>query len=62
MLRKTKKLTLAKDQLRLLVDTSLERVRGGYLNTSGSQWCSTSNERKCTYGCPGDVSMWCVNG
>jgi len=64
MLKTTKKLTLNKEQLRVLTDSNLERVAGGYINTTGTAWCSSSMEVKCG-GSPisaGDCqSEWCQN-
>jgi hypothetical protein len=47
MLKTTKKLTLNKEKLRVLTDTNLERVGGGWINTTGSDWCSSSAYAKC---------------
>jgi len=47
MLKTTKKLTLNKEKLRVLTDTNLERVAGGWINTTGSEWCSSSQYHKC---------------
>lgn len=47
MLKTTKKLVLNKEKLRVLTDTSLERVAGGWINTTGSAWCSSSAYAKC---------------
>ena len=47
MLKTTKKLTLNKEKLRVLTDANLERVGGGWINTSGSAWCSSSQYVKC---------------
>jgi hypothetical protein len=63
MLKTTKKLTLNKEKLRVLTDTSLERVAGGWINTTGSEWCSSSQYAKCGYNTvsSGCVSAKCVN-
>jgi len=63
MLKTTKKLALNKEQLRVLTDAGLERVAGGYINTTGSQWCSSTMEAKCggdplSLSCP---SEYCAN-
>jgi len=68
MLKTTKKLMLNKEQLRVLADANLERVAGGYLNTTGTQWCSSTAYGKCG-GCGYDpdtsprstASARCVN-
>ena len=59
MLKTTKKLRLNKEQLRVLTDTDLERARGGFVKTAGSNWCS-SDTLKCTYTCLGP-SRQCAN-
>jgi hypothetical protein len=76
MLKTTKKLTLNKEKLRVLTDATLERVAGGWINTTGSGWCSSSAYAKCggggiVYGCTkvdaytnplsGGRSALCVN-
>ena len=47
MKKTTKKLVINREKLRELVDTNLERVAGGYINTTGSGWCSSTVARKC---------------
>jgi len=59
MLKTTKKLTLNKEQLRVLSDQNLERVAGGWINTTGTAWCSSSAYAKCGPG--KTLSERCVN-
>jgi len=67
MLKTTKKLSLDKEHLRVLTDTSLERVAGGYINTTGTQWCSSTMYAKCGGTCgvdtksSGGPSAHCAN-
>jgi len=56
MLKTTKKLTLNKEKLRVLTDTSLDRVAGGWINTTGSDWCSSSAYLKCGGSCGYDAN------
>jgi len=58
MLKTSKKLALDKEQLRVLTDANLERVAGGYINTTGTQWCSSSGNAKCGFT---SRSTKCVN-
>jgi hypothetical protein len=55
---KTRKLTLKKEKVRILIDSNLERVQGGWLNlTNGCDtkvWCSTGTINKCN--CPRSVN------
>jgi len=61
MLKATRKLTLNKEKLRVLTYTSLERVAGGWINTSGSNWCSSSAYAKCGGNTTLGRSVGCVN-
>jgi hypothetical protein len=44
---KAKKLTIKKDTLRTLTKTDLQRVAGGWANSTGSDYCSSSGWTKC---------------
>lgn len=59
MIKTAKKLTLNKEKLRVLTDTNLERVAGGYINSTGSDWCSSSAYLKC--GGSDTRSQFCAN-
>jgi len=59
MKKTTKKLVINREKLRELVDTNLERVNGGWINSNGSDWCSSSAARKC--GGSDTKSKLCVN-
>ena len=59
-MKNTKKLVLNIEKVRELVETSLERVNGGYFQSAGSDWCSSQGARKCTYGCATDASSLCI--
>jgi hypothetical protein len=61
MLKTTKKLALDKEKLRVLTDTNLERVGGGWVNTTASQWCSSSQYAKCGGGTDTLKSRDCPN-
>jgi natural product precursor len=61
-MKKTKKLVLNVEKVRELVDSNLDRVQGGYRNSSGSQWCSSAGARKCGYGgAYTAISCLCLN-
>ena len=62
MKKTTKKLVINREKLRELVDTNLERVNGGWINTAGSDWCSSSAARKCGGGTTNPTqSQYCHN-
>jgi hypothetical protein len=44
---KAKKLTIKKDTLRTLTQTDLQRVAGGWINSTGSDYCSSVGYNKC---------------
>jgi hypothetical protein len=59
MKKTTKKLVINREKLRELVDTNLDRVNGGWINSTGSDWCSSSAYRKC--GASDTKSALCNN-
>jgi hypothetical protein len=55
---KAKKLTIKKETLRTLTESDLSRAGGGYMNTSGSDYCSSYTYTKCG-GCGNTLSVNC---
>ena len=56
-----KKLTIKKETLRTLSESDLTRANGGYINSSGSGWCSSQTNSKCTGGGITTASCICYN-
>jgi hypothetical protein len=63
MLKTTRKLTLNREKLRMLVDSKLEQVEGGVVRGTAvncdTSWCSSNGVSKCYTGCNGGPAVAC---